>query len=105
MKPGERCYSIRNCLHCKQCNIFDDSAPFLIQRQIHLEEILDDPQEGESDYSNTFSTELKIISSILDNWDDPELIREASRYQRRNSPLLPRDLEILQVIFEEEDMQ
>lgn len=105
VKPGERCYSIRNCLHCKQCNIFDDSAPFLIQRQIHLEEILDDPQEGESDYSNTFSTELKIISSILDNWDDPELIREASRYQRRNSPLLPRDLEILQVIFEEEDMQ
>jgi hypothetical protein len=105
VEAGQRCYSIQNCLGCRQCNIFDDSVLFLIQRQIHLEEILDDISEGESDYSNTFNTELNIINSILDNWDDPDLVREASRYQKRNAPLLPRDLGILQVIFEEEDME
>jgi len=40
---------------------------------------------------------------ILDEWGDEEVIEEASRYRRYQSPLLPRDLDILEIIFESED--
>ncbi|MFZ3024408.1 hypothetical protein [Pseudomonas sp.] len=105
VKPGERCYVISKCLFCKQCNIFDDSLPYLIQRRIHIEDLTEENIDHESDFSNSLSRELEIINSILESWDDPETVKEASRYQRRNDPLLPRELDLLQVIFEEEDME
>lgn len=99
---GDRCYVISKCLFCSQCTIFEDSLPYLIERRIHVVELIEDPPSS-SEYSNDLEIELMKIDSILDRWDDEEAVREAARYQRRNSPLLPRDLSFLQVILEEED--
>ncbi|MGY2257773.1 hypothetical protein [Pseudomonas sp. SDO55104_S430] len=105
VKQGERCYSIRHCMYCQQCNLYDDSLPYLMQRRIHVQELIEDRPQGESEYSDSLDTELGIIESILDNWEDPDALKAASRYQRRNAPLLPHDLDFLQLIFEEEDME
>ena len=105
IKPGERCYSIKNCLFCEQCNLFEDSLPYLIQRRIHVVELVEEEPERESDYSSTLESELSILDSILDNWEDPDAMKEAVRYQRRNDSLLPHDLDFLQLILEEEDMK
>lgn len=103
VEPGQRCYVISQCVFCSQCIIFEDSLPYLIERRIHVVEIIEDQPTTASDYSNDHELELAKIDSIFDSWDDEQAIREASRYQRRNTPLLPRDLNFLQVILEEED--
>jgi hypothetical protein len=77
----------------------------LIERRIHVVEIIDDQPPTASDYSSNHELELAKIESIFERWDDEQAIREASRYQRRKTPLLPRDLNFLQVILEEEDRQ
>ena len=101
---GQRCYSIRNCLFCEQCNVYEDTLPYLMQRRIHIQELLDDRPANENEYSDTLEDEQSLIDSILDNWEDDDALKAASRYQRRNAPLLPHDLDFLQIIFEEEDM-
>lgn len=105
VKEGDRCYSIRNCLFCEQCMIHEESLPYLMQRRIHVTELIDDQLETDSDYSNSLETESSIISSILEEWNDDDAIKWAARYERRNPALLPRDLDFLQLIFEEEDMK
>lgn len=105
VKPGERCYSIKNCLFCEQCNLYEDSLPYLIQRRIHVVELVEEQPETESDYSSSLESELSILDSILENWEDPDAMKEAVRYQRRNDSLLPHDLDFLQLILEEEDMK
>lgn len=109
VKPGERCYSIRNCLFCSQINIYEDTLPYLIERRIHVVELIENKLESQTEYSSSFVTEKNIITYILENWGEPEAVKQASRYHRechrRGQPLLPRDLSLLQLIFEEEDMQ
>ncbi|MBF4559219.1 hypothetical protein H7698_24365 [Pseudomonas sp. p50] len=100
---GERCYVISKCMFCRQCTVFEDSLPYLVERRIHVEELIEDQPESSSDYSSSHEIELMKIDSILDNWTDEQSVREAVRYQRRNTPLLPRDLNFLQLILEEED--
>lgn len=102
---GKRCYMISKCIFCAQCTIFEDSLPFLIERRIHITELLEDQPPSSSDYRNDLQIEHMKIDSILDRWVDPDAVREAVRYQRQNTPLLPRDLNFLQVIFEEEDKE
>lgn len=102
---GKRCYVISKCIYCSQCTVFEDSLPYLVERRIHVVELIEDQPESSSDYSNTYETELMKIDSILDNWEDDQSVREAVRYQRRNAPLLPRDLNFLQLILEEEDKE
>ncbi|MHA6140927.1 hypothetical protein ACX3YC_26465 [Pseudomonas mohnii] len=103
VKEGERCYVISKCVFCSQCTIFEDSLPYLVERRIHVTELIEDQAPSSSEYSNDLEVELMKIDSILDNWDDQQAVREAVRYQRQNTPLLPRDLNFLQVIIEEED--
>ncbi|MNN67199.1 hypothetical protein D3C81_1828200 [compost metagenome] len=103
MPEGERCYVISKCMFCSQCTVFEDSLPYLVERRIHVEELIEDQPESSSDYSSNHEIELMKIDSILDNWTDEQSVREAVRYQRRNAPLLPRDLNFLQLILEEED--
>lgn len=105
VKEGERCYSIKNCLFCEQCMIHEESLPYLMQRRIHVTELIEDRLETDSDYSDDLETESSIISSILEEWNDDDAIKWAARYERRNPALLPRDLDFLQLIFEEEDMK
>lgn len=101
--PGERCYVVGRCVFCTQAFMFEDSLPYLMERRIHVVELIEDQTESSSEYSNDLEIELLKLDSILDNWEDESAIKEASRYQRRNTPLLPRDLNFLQVILEEED--
>ncbi|MBX5805106.1 hypothetical protein [Pseudomonas sp. LP23] len=103
VEPGKKCYVVSKCVFCSQCFMFEDSLPYLMERRIHVTELIDDLPATSSDYSSEYEIELAKIDSILDNWEDDQAIKEAARYQRRNSPLLPRDLNFLQVIFEEED--
>ncbi|MFJ2548823.1 hypothetical protein ACIOVF_20450 [Pseudomonas sp. NPDC087612] len=105
VQPDQRCYVVSKCIFCSQAFMFEDSLPYLMERRIHAVEILDDQPPSVSDYSNDIEIEILKIDSILDNWEDDRAIKEASRYQRRNTPLLPRDLNFLQVILEEEDKE
>ncbi|GAB6405587.1 hypothetical protein PMHK_30150 [Pseudomonas sp. MHK4] len=105
VQPGQKCYVVSKCIFCTQAYMFEDSLPYLMERRIHVVELVDDQPPSSSDYSNDLEIELSKIDSILDNWEDDRAIKEASRYQRRNTPLLPRDLNFLQVILEEEDKE
>ncbi|MNO01300.1 hypothetical protein D3C81_2214080 [compost metagenome] len=70
-----------------------------------MTELIEDRLETDSDFSDDLETESSIISSILEEWSDDDAIKWAARYERRNPALLPRDLDFLQLIFEEEDMK
>nr|GFC46000.1 hypothetical protein [Tanacetum cinerariifolium] len=50
---------------------------------------------------NDWEVELIKIDSILENWEDEQAVREASRYQRRNTPLLPHILDAAEKEIEE----
>lgn len=103
VKPGEKCYVVGKCVFCSRAYMFEDSLPYLMERRIHVVEIMDDQPPSASDYSSELEIEISLIDDILDNWEDDRAIKEAARYQRRNTPLLPRDLNFLQIILEEED--
>lgn len=100
---GKKCYSIPNCIFCSQIRVFQDTLPFLIERAAHLQEVLDEGDIGDVGFDTRFTKELEAIHYILDNWGDDEDIKAAARYRRRRTPLLPRDLKILEIIFESED--
>ncbi|WP_122503030.1 hypothetical protein [Pseudomonas viridiflava] len=100
---SKKCYSIPNCIFCSQMRVFQDTLPFLIERAAHLQEILDEGDVGEIGLDTRFTKELEAIHYILDNWGDEDEIKAAARYRRRRTPLLPRDLKILEIIFESEE--
>ncbi|WP_350025766.1 MULTISPECIES: hypothetical protein [Pseudomonas putida group] len=99
----KKCYSIPNCFFCSQMRVFQDTLPFLIERAAHLQEILDEGDVGEIGFDTIFTKQLEAIHYVLDNWGDEDDIKAAARYRRRRTPLLPRDLKILEIIFESED--
>lgn len=75
----------------------------MIERAAHLQEILDEGDVGEIGFDTIFTKQLEAIHYVLDNWGDEDDIKTAARYRRRRTPLLPRDLKILEIIFESED--
>ncbi|WP_163002412.1 hypothetical protein [Pseudomonas viridiflava] len=99
---GQKCTAIDKCLGCEQVWITEDSLPFLFERLQHLEDELGDLDE--SSFSARLISEKDIIEYLIDSWDDDDAIRSAERYQRKNSPLLPRDLASLRLIFQEENV-
>ncbi|WEK29593.1 MAG: hypothetical protein P0Y58_22275 [Candidatus Pseudomonas phytovorans] len=97
---GSKCFAIQHCIFCSQIRIFEDSLPYLMEREAHLSELLDgDTNTG----SSRITAERNVIQFILDEWGDEDEIEAAARYRRYNSPLLPSDLSILEIIFESED--
>ncbi|WED22680.1 hypothetical protein L3Q72_04575 [Vibrio sp. JC009] len=87
---GQKCSSIHKCLFCSQVCIFEDSLPYLIQREIQIQD--------ESDEND----ELEIIRYILDQWGDERALKKAARYQRRHPGLLPINLQSLSILFEDD---
>ena len=83
--------------------IFQESLPYLIERSMHLQEIIDESDGSNSAFDSRITKEEEAILFILDEWGDEDDIKLAARYRRRNSPLLPRDLKMLEIIFESED--
>lgn len=100
---GKKCFSISNCIFCSQMRIFQESLPYLIERSMHLQEIIDESDGSNSAFDSRITKEEEAILFILDEWGDEDDIKLAARYRRRNSPLLPRDLKMLEIIFESED--
>lgn len=98
---GEKCYSLSNCIFCKQIRLFEDSVPYLMERLIHIEESV--IETDIIDEEPVLNDERIIIESILDNWDDDDHIKSSARYQRINAPLLPRNLNDLKIIFEDDN--
>lgn len=99
---GMMCTAIDKCLGCDQVWITEDSLPYLFERLQHLEEELYD--RDAASYSARLESEKQVIEYLIDTWDDEDVIKVAERYQRKNSPLLPRDLASLRLIFQEESV-
>ena len=99
---GRPCRKISKCLGCKQIRIFEDSLPYLMERLNHLEECADG--EMESEYSTHNAQEIEIIKYILDKWEDERALKMAARYLRKNSPLLPRRLNSLELILDRNEV-
>jgi hypothetical protein len=97
---GNKCWKIKECIFCSQFRVFKDSLPYIIEREAHLNELM---ETGSGGFSSRFLKELEALRFILDEWGDYDEIKEASRYRRNNGPLLPRDLDLLEIIFESEE--
>jgi len=98
---GRKCFEIEECIFCSQLRLFEDSLPYLMERESHLEELLDDASEA--GFRSRIAKERAVLQFILDEWGDEDEIEAAARYRRYHSPLLPRDLRILEIIFESEE--
>jgi hypothetical protein len=97
---GNKCWKIKECIFCSQFRVFKDSLPYINERESHLNELM---ETGSGGFSSRFLKELEALRFILDEWGDYDEIKEASRYRRNNGPLLPRDLDLLEIIFESEE--
>lgn len=99
---GKKCFAIKECIFCSQMRVFEDSLPYLMERESHLDELLDG--EDDTGFRSRIAKEREALQFILDVWGDEDEITSAARYRRRSrTPLLPRDLSILEIIFESED--
>lgn len=98
---NRKCAAIKECMFCSQVRIFEDSLPYLMERLSHIEEFLG--EQSDIGFLSRLEQELEIIQYILDEWEDEDEISMAARYRRHNSPLLPRDLSALEIIFNSED--
>ncbi|MDY1046989.1 hypothetical protein SOM55_09265 [Pseudomonas coleopterorum] len=97
---GKKCWAIKQCIFCSKLRIFEDSLPYLIERESHLSELL---ESGEGGFTSRYTKELEALQFIQDAWGDEDDILAAIKYRKRHGPLLPRDLDILEIIFESED--
>lgn len=97
---GKTCWKIKECIFCSQFRVFKDSLPYLIERESHLNELLGSSLGG---FTSRFAKEQEALRYILDEWGDYDEVKEAARYRRDNGPLLPCDLDMLEIIFESEE--
>ncbi|WP_283181214.1 hypothetical protein [Pseudomonas svalbardensis] len=100
---GKKCFAISECIFCSQMRVFQETLPFLMERAAHLEEIINERGDENVGFDSRFSKEYEAIQYILDKWGDDDDITAAARYRRRHAPLLPRDLKILEIIFDSEN--
>lgn len=97
---GKKCWAIKQCIFCSKLRIFQDSLPYIIERESHISELL---ESGEGGFTSRYTKELEALQFILDEWGDEDDVLGAAKYRKRHGPLLPRDLDILEIIFESED--
>lgn len=97
LKDGELCNALEKCIFCSQIWILKDSLPYLLERLSHVEDLMRDHRMSE--FGSELEAEYQAINSILDSWNDQEAMKEAIRYRAANTPLLPREMRDLQLIF------
>ncbi len=100
VKQGDKCHYISQCMACSQVRIFEESLPYLMERLTHILEVVE--QDYETTYNSRNHCHRDIIQFILDEWGDDEALKKAARFLRRYSPLLPRNLNSLEIIFDDE---
>lgn len=96
---GTKCSEIPQCLFCSQVCIFEDSLPFLMERQAIIQSELQDRQEPA--FNSPLADELRIIEYIFDEWGDEQALKNAARYSRQHPDLLPRHMRSLSILFED----
>ncbi|MBA1201324.1 hypothetical protein G7009_06015 [Pseudomonas capeferrum] len=97
LQQGIKCEAFEHCIFCSKLRILEDSLPFLIERLSHIDELLRDRAYAE--FGSQLEAEQQEIELILDNWNDEDAIQDAIRYRAANSPLLPREMRDLKLIF------
>lgn len=102
LPKGIKCVALEQCLFCSRVWILEDSLPYLIERLAHTDELLRDGSAAE--FGSRLEAERSEISTILDEWPDADAIKEALQYRTKNSPLLPRNLRDLRLIFKTGDL-
>lgn len=102
LKNGGKCNALEHCIFCSQLRVLQDSLPYLIERLSHVEELLRDRSYEE--FGSQLEAERDVLNDILDNWNDDQAMNEAIRYRTQNSPLLPRELRDLKLIFQTGDL-
>lgn len=102
LPKGIKCVALEQCLFCSQVWILEESLPYLIERLAHTDELLRDGSAAE--FGSRLEAERGEISTILDEWPDTDAIKEALQYRTKNSPLLPRNLRDLRLIFKTGDL-
>lgn len=93
-----KCNRIDKCLGCSQVRIFVDSLPYIIEVQAAKEQ---KQSFLESDHNSALKDDIEICNYIIDEWGNDEDLKKALRYQRMHAPLLPADLSLLSILFEE----
>ncbi|WP_122762698.1 hypothetical protein [Pseudomonas viridiflava] len=93
-RTGKKCWAIKQCIFCSKLRVFEDSLPYIIERESHISELL---ESGEGDFTSRYTKELEALQFILDEWGDEDDILAATKYRKRHGPLLPRDLDILAI--------
>lgn len=99
MPKGQKCSFMSKCLFCSRICVFEDSLPFLMARLSHIQTLLSGSESINK--ISALSDELEIIDYILDQWGDSSALRNAARYQRNHKNLLPQDLNLLSILFED----
>lgn len=102
LKEGVKCVDLEHCIFCSRLRILEDSLPFLIERLSHIEELLRD--RAYIEFGSQLEAEQEEIELILENWNDEDAVQEAIRYRAENSPLLPREMRDLKIIFKTGDL-
>lgn len=102
LEKGVKCVALEHCIFCSRLRILEDSLPFLIERLSHIEELLRD--RSYTEFGSQLEAEQEEIEIILDNWNDEDAVQEAIRYRAANSPLLPREMRDLKLIFKTGDL-
>ena len=102
LEKGVKCVALEHCIFCSRLRILEDSLPFLIERLSHIEELLRD--RAYTEFGSQLEAEQEEIEVILDNWNDEDAVQEAIRYRAANSPLLPREMRDLKLIFKTGDL-
>jgi hypothetical protein len=82
--------------------VLEDSLPYLIERLSHIDELLRDRSFIE--FGSQLEAEQEAINTILDRWQDEAAIKAAIKYRSANSPLLPREMRDLKLIFTTGDL-
>ncbi|WJG07737.1 hypothetical protein [Aliiglaciecola sp. LCG003] len=99
IKDGAKCNEISLCLFCSQVRIFEDSLPFIMDRDETLVRLLD---SSDGFKSTELENELQVIRYIINEWKDEKALKQAARYKRKFDSLLPVDMGSLRVIFEDD---
>ncbi|ORL48576.1 hypothetical protein [Pseudomonas putida] len=102
LPKGVKCNALEQCLFCSRVWILEESLPYLIERLAHLDELLRDSSSAE--FGSRYESEQEQISAILDEWPDLDALQEALQYRTENTPLLPRNLRDLRLIFKTGDL-
>jgi hypothetical protein len=93
---------LEQCIFCSQLRVLQDSLPYLIERAAHVDELLRDRLYTE--FGTRLEAERDVLNDILDNWNDDQAMNEAIRYRNLNSPMLPRQMQDLKMIFKTGDL-